>query len=91
MHRKSTIFFGLLSLWFFTACDSTRIFEDNQAIENAIWNAKKPVIFGVDINDTLTACNFYMNIRHAEAYPFSNLYVFFKHQIPEWSDGPRHR
>jgi gliding motility-associated lipoprotein GldH len=82
MRSKIAVLFGFMSLWFFAACDSTRIFEDNQTIENSIWNANKPVVFGVDINDTLTPFNFYFNIRHAEAYPFSNLYVFLNTKFP---------
>jgi gliding motility-associated lipoprotein GldH len=80
--RNSVFVFGLALICLFASCDSTRIFEDNQSIENSIWNAKKPVVFGVDVDDTITACNFYFNIRHAEAYPFSNLYVFLNTKFP---------
>jgi gliding motility-associated lipoprotein GldH len=82
MRSKIAVISGVLSLWFFTACDSARVFEENQAIENSIWNANKPIVFGVDINDTLTPYNFYFNIRHAEAYPFSNLYLFLNTKFP---------
>lgn len=82
MRNNLVVIWGIVCLWLFTACDSTRIFEDNQAIENSIWNAKKPIVFGVDITDTITTCNFYLNIRHAESYPFSNLYIFLNTKFP---------
>lgn len=73
---------GLLLVWLFPACDPNRIFDDNTAIENRIWNVNKPVVYEVSIDDTLSPCNFYLNVRHAEAYPYSNLFVFLKTQFP---------
>jgi gliding motility-associated lipoprotein GldH len=67
---------------FLYACDKRRVFEENKPIEENIWKANEPVKFEVDIEDSLSAYNFYMNIRHAEAYAFSNLFVFIKTDFP---------
>lgn len=67
----------------FAACDSNRIFEENKEITNGIWNSKNKVQFEVSITDTLQAHNFYINIRNAGAYPYSNLYLFLETEFPD--------
>ena len=71
-----TLIVGLIS------CDNNRIFEDNTPIENNTWKVNKPVVYTVEIEDTLTPCNFYLNVRHGDAYDFSNLFIFLKTQFP---------
>jgi gliding motility-associated lipoprotein GldH len=74
---------GLFALTLFvSACDSKRVFEENTAITDNIWKVEQPVRYEVNIDDTLSGHNFYMNIRHAEAYPYSNLFVFLKTDFP---------
>lgn len=41
------------------------------------------MVFSVEIEDTLSPCSFFMNIRHNSAYPYSNIYVFLKTQFPD--------
>jgi gliding motility-associated lipoprotein GldH len=64
------------------SCDDDRIFEDNTPVENNVWKVNAPIVYNVNITDTLTPCSFYFNIRHADAYDFSNLYIFLKTQFP---------
>ena len=70
-------------LGLFGGCDSNRIFEENKEIENGIWNSKNKVRFEVTIQDTLQLHNFYINIRNAGAYPYSNLYLFLETVFPD--------
>ena len=66
----------------FTSCDSQRIFEDNIEIEDNLWNVDTIVKLEVDIVDTATPANFYINVRNAEGYPYSNIYLFIKTKFP---------
>jgi len=66
----------------FTSCDNNRIFEDNTPIEKNTWKVNQPVVYTVNITDTLSPCNFYLNVRHGGAYDFSNLFIFLKTQFP---------
>lgn len=60
------------------SCDNNRVFEDNYAITNEIWNRDSIVSFTVDITDTISVNNIYINIRNASEYPRSNIYLFVK-------------
>lgn len=83
-HRlpKPELFLFMLLVVFSSSCDKQRVFEENTPIPENIWKADQPVRFEVTIDDTLSGHNFLMNIRHAEGYPFSNLFVFLKTDFP---------
>lgn len=72
-------FLGIISLVFlFTACDPSRVFEDNQDLENGIWVKDQKVAFRFDIEDANQAYNIYANIRNAQHFPYRNLYYQFQ-------------
>jgi gliding motility-associated lipoprotein GldH len=72
----------LLAVLFFAACDSKRVFEQNTEIPNNVWNVKNVVKFDVDVNDIKTPTNFYVNVRNADGFPYSNLYLYIKTTMP---------
>ncbi len=63
-------------------CDSSRLFEDNKTIPDDTWNVNNIVSFDVDVKDTATPNNFYINVRNASCYPNSNLYLFITTKFP---------
>lgn len=73
-------FFGCILL--LTACDSNRIFEENKEIPDNNWESTNKIKFQVAIKDPATAANFYINIRNADGYPYSNIYLFIKTTFP---------
>jgi gliding motility-associated lipoprotein GldH len=81
--RKNKLLFVLLLALPLVACDKARVFEENTAVDKAGWEQNKPVNFEVNIDDTLSSYRFFMNVRHAEAYPYSNLYVFMHTRLPD--------
>jgi gliding motility-associated lipoprotein GldH len=91
MHRNKfirKIKTGILSLgfWcavlFLSACDNKRIFEENATIPDSNWASTNKIKFNVPIKDPSTAANFYINVRNADGYPYSNLYLFVKTTFP---------
>ena len=72
----------LLCVFFFSACDSKRIFEKNQEIPVTGWTASNILKFDVDIKDPATPANFYLNVRNADGYPYNNLFLFIKTIFP---------
>ncbi len=74
--------FFLSIVLFFTSCDSKRIFEENIEIPDNLWNVDSIVKLQVDITDTTTPTNFYVNVRNSEGYPYSNLYLFIRTKFP---------
>jgi len=84
MKIKTTLYITLsvfISLLLFS-CDANRIFEQNVSMPNEGWDVKNKAKLEVDINDTLQATNFYINVRHADGYPYSNLFFFVKTIFP---------
>jgi len=74
--------FLILILFVFASCDDNAIFEENKEMSGGIWKAGQPVHFEVDIKDTVTLHNFYVNLRNGENYPYSNLYFFVEMEFP---------
>ena len=72
----------------FSACDKSRVYEENVKIPGFEWNADNVLTFEVPITDTVSAYNMYFNIRNASGYAFSNLFLFFTVRSP---DGKRER
>ena len=67
---------------FFSSCDKRRIYEENQTIPENVWEKNNVLKFSVDIADTISPTNFYVNIRNADGYPYNNLYLFIKTKFP---------
>lgn len=72
----------LLFVLFFTSCDKTRIFEKNEELPDNVWNIKDTLKFEVEITDVETPANFYVNVRNADGYPYSNIFLFIKTLFP---------
>ena len=52
-------------------------FDDNE------WFVKDKAVFDVDITDTESLNSISLMVRHADAYPFSNLYLFVTTTYPD--------
>jgi len=73
---------GIISLFYFAGCDSKRLYEENKQIPKRVWNNKNLVHFTVDITDTISLHNVYINIRNAGDYAYSNLFMFLRTAYP---------
>ena len=72
--RLVSICFVLTSL--FSACDPSRIFDDNKLIDGNQWYYKNPIPFDVHINDTNKLYNVYVNLRISSDYKYNNLFMW---------------
>lgn len=70
------------ALLLLASCDSGRVFEENLPIDGGTWKSGQILTFKVDIQDTLSGNNFYINLRHGDQYPYSNIYLFMKTRFP---------
>jgi gliding motility-associated lipoprotein GldH len=75
-------FVAFVWLVFFSACDSSVVYEENHKIEDNNWSAEKPMTFLAVIDDTTSAHNVYINLRNASHYPFSNIFLFLNTTFP---------
>lgn len=83
--RSTCVFSAIVCLLFvllFSSCDNSRIFEQNYSIPESGWDQTNSAKFDVDIKDPSTPANFYINVRHADGYPYANLFLFIKTVFP---------
>ncbi|TND10441.1 MAG: gliding motility-associated lipoprotein GldH [Bacteroidetes bacterium] len=72
----------LFSLLLFSACDENRLFEENRELPDHAWSEKNKLAFSFFVSDTVSPYNFYINLRNADDYPYSNCYVFMTTHFP---------
>lgn len=66
-----------------SACsDADYVLDKNIEIPDARWAVTDKAIIHLDVTDTISQNNFYINVRNTEAYPYRNLYVFVKTIFP---------
>lgn len=68
----------------FASCQQEDVFNSYQKV-NGAWNSTDVKHFEVAIEDTLSPHNLYLNIRNNKDYPFSNMFVIFKMELPDAS------
>jgi gliding motility-associated lipoprotein GldH len=73
----------LLAVFSLHSCDQNRYFEQNMKLDHAKWAARDQKTFSLDISDTTSLFNFYLNIRNTNDYPFANIYVFINTKFPD--------
>jgi gliding motility-associated lipoprotein GldH len=67
---------------FFSACDSSVVYEKNLKIKNADWDQGEKALFEFDIDDSTKGYEIYMNFRHGGDYPYQNIYLFTRTVSP---------
>ncbi|MEO5569662.1 MAG: gliding motility lipoprotein GldH [Bacteroidia bacterium] len=78
----SFIAFVVISICF-SSCDPDRVFEKNEKITNNNWDQNAPLVFLVNLDDTLNPYNVYINVRNAGFFGFSNLFLFINTRFPQ--------
>jgi gliding motility-associated lipoprotein GldH len=65
----------------FMSCDSNRVFDDYESLSGE-WDKDNTIEFKVTPPDSTNAYNLYVNLRHTEAYKFSNLFLIVELKYP---------
>ena len=82
--RKNKKFVILLvTILVLASCDSDRVFDEYQSMENSIWNKDSVVSFEFEILDTISKNNLYINIRNNDDYAFNNLFLITHLDFPD--------
>lgn len=67
----------------YTACDSQRVFEKNTELPDYVWDKNNILKFNVDIQDTISPHNLYINVRNSSSYQYNNLFLFVTTRSPK--------
>lgn len=65
------------------SCDKNRVLDENAELPDNVWNVNNVLKFELNVTDTLTLHNFYINVRNADGYPYSNLYMTITTGFPD--------
>ncbi|HAA00570.1 MAG TPA: hypothetical protein DEP18_09440 [Flavobacteriales bacterium] len=76
-------FVPLLFVLTLASCGDKPFFQQNTAIEDQSWNWNEPVSYEVQVDDTVSSYNFYLDLRVTKSYEYSNIYVFFTTVFPD--------
>lgn len=76
--------FLLLIIMTLSSCiNNDVIFDESVTIANSSWNNQDLPFFDVNVEDTVSAYEFFFNIRHLENYRYSNFYMFLHTTFPD--------
>ncbi|MEN8229005.1 MAG: gliding motility lipoprotein GldH [Bacteroidota bacterium] len=66
----------LLLIILLSSCDPDMVFDQYTQTDDGLWSWHDAKEFNIEIADTVTLHNIYLQIRHTVEYPMSNLYMF---------------
>ena len=66
----------------FVSCDSNSVFDQYISLKKNSWSLADSLDFKVQISDTLSRNNVFINIRNNNEYQFSNLYLITHVDFP---------
>jgi gliding motility-associated lipoprotein GldH len=67
---------------FLLSCDKNRVFEKNVKIPENTWQKDNIIHFNVNISDTSSSHNVYINLRNRSQYAYSNIFMFITMHAP---------
>ncbi len=76
------IVFAIVLVLTLNSCSQSSIYDHNFEVDDP-WVAEQKAIFNVEITDTISAFDFYINVRNTTEYNYSNLYLFIKTDFPD--------
>src|SRR6478609_4921850 len=77
---KLTKFFVLALV--FASCGKADFFSEDKTIEGGSWDMKDRLDFEVNVTDTVSFYDFFIDFRHNEKYEWAEIYLFFDIEFP---------
>ncbi|MGI8951611.1 MAG: gliding motility lipoprotein GldH [Chitinophagaceae bacterium] len=68
-------FFTVIFISVLIACASINVFEKDAFFPNHIWSANYEPSFSFTISDTSSLYNFFIVLRHTDAYQYNNIWL----------------
>lgn len=73
---RSSYLFSIATIMMLTSCDPHMVYDQYKTIENGSWKWDDVGVFEIEMTDTISLHNVYLQVRHSVEYPKSNLYMF---------------
>lgn len=81
--NSSIAFCILLCGLFVSSCNRNVVFSEYHKFSDLEWPSSEKATFNVEITDTLSLNNISLMIRHADSYPYSNIFLFVTSRYPD--------
>lgn len=81
--NKIVFIFILFSSLLFTSCNKDVVYTHYETFKDNEWASKEKATFDVDITDNNTLNNISLMVRHADGYPYSNIFLFVETTYPD--------
>lgn len=83
--RKSIEIILLAAVMCLQACDKNVFYAAERDVDESGWNMKEPVVFDVNIEDTLQVYDFFIDVRNSVHYTKANTFFFINTTFPDGS------
>ncbi|MCG1035276.1 gliding motility lipoprotein GldH [Polaribacter sargassicola] len=80
--KRNSFFIFLLSLFLMLSCKDNTDFNQYKSINKQGWKANEKILFKIDVKDTISPKNLFINLRNNNDYQFSNLYLITELNFP---------
>lgn len=81
MMLKKWVFFSMLLV--LSSCGGNDVFYQYETVPANGWHQDTAIHFDVNIADTVSRYNVYVNVRNRGEYPHQNLWLFIEQQSPD--------
>ena len=69
--------------WMFCSCSTLDVYEKSAVFPSHEWKADQALPFTFEVKDTAAFYNFYIIIRHDEAYHYKNIWMNIQYRDPD--------
>ncbi len=82
MHKKTLLTFCSLVLLILTSCNNNVVYSKYEKLPETGWNTDNKLSYEVEVNDVTSLHSVFLTVRHADSYPYNNLFVFLTTTYP---------
>lgn len=80
--KISQPFLIVAMLFILSACTKNVVYSHYHTFKNNDWYVKEKAVFDVNITDITSLNDISLMVRHADSYPYSNLFLFVTTKYP---------
>lgn len=80
---RNKFVWSLAILFLLSSCNKNIVYSKYKTFENQEWSAKDTAVFDLEITDTQTLNTISLMIRHADSYPYNNIFLFVTSKYPD--------
>ncbi len=80
--RNYKIFLFVFVIFLLIKCGNPALIDNSINVDESNWNVDQKLKIDIDIDDTISTYNFYINLRNTTEYKNSNFFLFIKTIFP---------